>query len=373
MIRTDYRAQCRHPVFLLNRLLSLGLLLDKIKVRKGELCFSVSYAQSKLADSLLSDMGVSFQKSGYAGGRALFFRLLSRPFLAASTVLALCGTFFFSNFVYGHSVKGNVFVNTAQVEEVLRQNGVDGFVSKKRLDLEGIKDSLCAIDGVSFASVKLVGNRLQVEIKEELPSATPDAPLYEPIGSLYSAVVTKIVAESGTPQVKSGDQVNVGDVLVAPIYAFTEGEAPAPARAEVWGIVTYQKEVLLPLYTVETPLTGKIFRTRSLRVFGKSVGKEKTPPFELYDMEERVIYRGAGVTVSEKTYRERASQTVYHDFGAEQLALIRAAVSDLLCSVPFYARERGAVRAAQKKLDNVLYIVLYYSVEQRIDSLFTAR
>ena len=86
------------------------------------------------------------------------------------------------------------------------------------------------------------------------------------------------------------------------------------------------------------------------------------------------IYQGIpGIAVTEKIYRRRVSQTIYHDFDAEAPVLLLSAVRELLLSVSFHARERGGVRAVQKKLDNVLYIVVYYSIEQRIDPLFAAR
>ena len=371
-MKTRFCVTCRRPTFLLNRLLRAGVLLDKIQNFDGKLRFYTLRKDAFIAENVLLQEGIDYEKTEL-GVRSVLRRIFARPFLLAATVFAVVGVFLFSNFVYGYSIQGNSFVNTSRVEEVLRANAVDGFVWKGALDLDGIKTQLGALDGVSFASVKVTGSRLRVEIKEELPRETPDSLLYEPVLSVCSAVVTKIVAESGTPQVKAGDCVAPGNVLVAPVYAFTEGESPAPARAEVWGVVTYEKEVLLPLYTVESVLTGEVFCAKNLSLFGKTVGKEALPPFEDFDLEERIVYRGIGVTVTEKTYRRRVSQTVYHDFDAEAPVHLLEATQSLLLSVPFCARERGRVRAVQKKLDNVLYIVLYYSVEQRIDSLFAAR
>ena len=64
---------------------------------------------------------------------------------------------------------------------------------------------------------------------------------------------------------------------------------------------------------------------------------------------------------------------MYHDFDAEAPRLLADATTELLLTVPFHARERGEVRAVQKKLDSVLCIVVYYYVEQRIDLPFAAR
>lgn len=370
--KVRFVVRSRRPTFLLNRLLVVGVLLDKIQIDDGSFCFFVFRKDVSTVEKTLIEWGAEYQKTDF-GAKTLLRRVFSRPFLAVASLVAVLGVLVFSNFVYGYSVKGNFFVNTACVEEVLRVNGVKSFVWKNKLDLAAIKRDVGAIEGVSFASVRLVGGRLQVEIKEELPPKVPDTPLFVPVTSACSAVVTKIVAESGTPQVKAGDKVRQGDVLIAPAYAFTEGEAPAPARGEVWGVVTYKKEVLLPLFTVESVLTGETFCVREVYLFGKKIGGDPVLPFEDYDEEEVDVYRGFGVTVKQKTYRRRVSQTVYHDFDAEAPRLLAEGRAELLLTVPYHARERVEVRAVQKKLDNVLYIVLYYSVEQRIDLPFVAR
>ena len=372
-MKTRYVVSCRRPAFLCDRLLAKGVLLDAIDKEGEKLCFSVSFRQSAAVEEVLSEYGFDYTKKGYLGARAFLRALLSRPFLLISFVLTLALVILSQSFVFGYTIKGNRFVNTASVEAVLRENGATGVVYKGKLDTTAIKKAVIAMEGVSFAGVKTEGNRLLVDIKEELPREEPDEERFEPIASLYSAVVTRIVAESGTPVVHSGDRVQAGDLLISPTYTFTEGEAPSPARGEVWGVVTYQKEVLLPLYTVETVRTGEVFKAKTLSLFGKEIGRSALPPFEQYDLTERVIYSGCGVTVTEKNYMKKASVTLCHDLDAEAPALLKRGLEELLLDVPFLSRERGRTLVTQKKLDNVLYIVIYYSVEQRIDPLFTAR
>ena len=372
-MKTKYIAACRRPTFLLNKLTRAGVLLQGVTHGEGRLSFVVFYRQSPLTDALLEEEGISYKKYGYIGINSLLKAVISRPFLLFSAVICIVAVFVFGNFIYGYRIRGNSFVNTARVEQVLREKGVRGIVWKNKVNVAALQRDIAALDGVSFASVKLVGSRLQVDIKEELPFESPDALLYDPIVSSYPATVTKIVAESGTPVVQAGQVVKAGDPLVAPVYAFTEGEAPAPARAAVWGVVTYQKEVLLPSYTVEEVLTGEVMYARNVFLFKKRIGKTPSVPYENYETTECVLYQAFGVKITQTTYRRRAAVTLYHDFDAEAPRLTQDAVCSLLLSVPPPARERGQVRVVQKKLDNVLYLVVYYSVEQRIDSSFTAR
>ena len=373
MKKTLFTVQSARTAFLLNELLRAKVAAEEVEREGRCLRFRVRHEDADLVERILRERGVTFQTAGYRGIKSIVKRIFRRPFLIASIVVTIVGILFFESFVYDYTVEGNHYVNTETVAAVLRAHEVDGFTYKKSIDLKEIKREISAIDGVSFASVKIVGNRLRVEIAEELPHESPDLPSYEPICSSYHAVVTKVVAESGTARVAPGDVVEEGNLLIEPLYAFTEGGVEAPARGEVWGRVTYRKEVLLPSFTAESVLTGETVRFRALYLFGREVTKPHLPPFDAYDYEERTIYRGIGVSVVERIYCRREIKTIYHDFDREAPALIEKARRELMIGVPFYAQERGVSRVTQKKLDNVLHIVIYYIVEQRIDPLPIAR
>lgn len=344
-----------------------GISAEEIERLEDRLVFSVRRADAAAVESLLSEQDLSYDRSGWLGAKRTLLALLGRPFLIISILFSAVGVLFLQSFVYGYSIRGNEYVNTETVAAVLRANHADGFAYKKALDLQEIKREIAAIEGVSFASVKVVGNRLEVTVKEELPRETPDEPLYAPVLSECDAIVTKVVAESGTPRVEVGDRVSKGAILIEPIYLFAEGQTEAPARGEVWGRVTYKKELYLPTLWVEKVRTGEFFLARTVTFFGRGIGKEAAPPFADYEWEERVIYRGIGVSVTERAYYRLAEQTLCRDLAQEGESLLRGALADLLLSVSFCATEKSGVSLTQKKVDNIIVLVLYYTVERRID------
>jgi len=353
---------------LLNRALQEGITFLKIEHEEAETTFSLRRSDASAFERLLREEGFAFKVDGFRDGAALLKRVLSRPFLLASVLLTFVALLLFGGFVYGYSVSGNDRVNRSAVAAVLLENGVDGFTPKSHLDLAKIKKELVAIDGVAFASVRLVGTRLYVEIKEELPRVEPDPLFTEPITSDFDAVITKVVAESGTPRVKTGDVVQKGTVLIDPVYSFTEGEGAAYARGEVTGRVVYRKECVLPSSTIELLPTGRSSSCRILYLYGKRVGVEPVSPYPHFESKDRVVYRASGVLVVERTFYECREAPVYHDFDAEGAAVLSRLREEMLLSVPFYSNEKGGVYATQKRVDNTLVTVLYYTVEQRIDS-----
>ena len=364
-----FRIRSGRAVYLINRLTRGGVSLDNIERTPERLSFHTRAEDGRLVQKILREEGVDHRATGYSSTRDLFRGMFSRPFLWVSVLLSLFGVFFFGNFVYDCSISGNRAVNTETIAMVLRKNHFDGFTAKNSLDLIRIKREVASLDGVSFASVKIVGTRLFVEVKESLPDTLPEAPEYAPILSSHAAVVTRIVAESGTPRITVGQRVEAGALLIEPIYAFTEGGSPAPARGKVWGVVTHTKEIVVPAGSVEAVRTGNRTKRRALSLFGVLLGGGDAPPYETYDYAERIIFDSFGVSLVERTYAEIERRTIYHDFDLEGEKFLRDAATDLLLSLPCDALERGAMRVTQKKLDNMLHIVIYYTTEQRIDSL----
>ena len=359
---STFTIQTKRVPYLLNRAFRAGVSIGDVILGEREVTVTVPRKCRAAFLSILREEGVNFTDN------TVVFRL--RPVLAVSFVLAAILVIVFGSFVYGVDISGNRTVNTADIEAVLSAHRVDGFTYKKGIDLDAIRRDVTALGGISFVSVGIKGSTLYVNVKEELPAAETEAENTAPVLATRSGVVTKVVCESGTALVKAGDVVTIGDTLIAPVYRFTEGEAPAPAKGEVWASTVYCKEVVLPQISVQNERTGRTFSVRTLRLFGREYAPLFTVPFSQYDVSERVVYSCGFVSVTERIYHERADAVVCHDFDLEAPALFEKARLELLAEVPFYAYATGGVVAEEKKMDNVYYVVLYYTVVQRIDSLF---
>ena len=371
--RARFSVPTARAAYLLRKAVKEGLVVYDVRIGEGKTSFCVEKGGERALEALLTAEGLRGKRLKERQGTRLFSFLKARPILLVASVVAFLSVAFFQCFVYRAEIRGNTFVNTKTIAGVLKEHKIDGFAFKGKVDVSAIRRDVASIDGVSFASVRIKGNKLLVDVKEELPPSEAEEISFEPIVSKVSAVITKIVAESGTPRVKIGDRVSAGDVLIDPVYSFTEGESAAPAKGEVYGVTTYEKQISLPEMSVQSERTGKKKTYRKIFFFGKETGKREPPPFQSFDLSERLVYSplGKAIRVVERTYFERKDVTVYHDLSVEAPARIEKETQKILSSVPFYASAVGGVIAEQKKMDNILYIVLYYTVVQRLDSLFT--
>ena len=371
--RARFAVPTARAAFLIRKAGKEGVTVYDVRIGEKRTSFSVAKVDERALDRILTAEGLRGKRLRERAGKRILSFVKARPLLVIASVVALCSVAFFQSFVYRAEIRGNTFVNTKTIAAVLKAHKIDGFTFKGKVDVPSIRKDVASIEGISFASVRVKGNKLFVDVKEELPPSEADEVSFDPIVSKVSAVITKIVAESGTPRVKIGDRVSAGDVLIDPVYSFTEGEAAAPAKGEVYGMTTYERRIALPEISVQNELTGKKKSFRRILLFGREWGKAEEPPFASFDLSERIVFSSVGnaLRVVERTYFERKDVTVYHDFGIEVPARIEKERQAILSSVPFYASAVGGVTVEQKKMDNILYIVLYYTVVQRLDSLFS--
>ena len=121
---------------------------------------------------------------------------------------------------------------------------------------------------VSSASVAIVGQSLIVNINEAiLPEELYGE--FEPIVSRYDGLVTEINLVQGTLNVKQGDIVQKGDVLVYPYIIDGDGEQhPVQPKAEIFADVWVESEDVFHEYKIVEERTGRKIECSQVTLFG---------------------------------------------------------------------------------------------------------
>ena len=128
-----------------------------------------------------------------------------------------------SRFVWAIEFVGNERITDDELTDFLNGRGVDYGTRKSALDIEALEDALReTFPQVTWTSMRLDGCRITVQIKEnELPAQEEqeaDAARFSDGADLVavrSGVIASILTRSGVPQVKAGDSVEKGDVLIS--------------------------------------------------------------------------------------------------------------------------------------------------------------
>lgn len=128
----------------------------------------------------------------------------------------------FSCYVWKIEICGNSVLSEDTICRYLEQEKIRVGAAKKDIDCEELEaDIRQHFSNVIWTSVRLEGTKLTVDVKENLVTAEPDEKEPEEketakdIVADKTATILQIVTRSGTPQVKAGEKVKKGKILVS--------------------------------------------------------------------------------------------------------------------------------------------------------------
>ena len=171
-------------------------------------------------------------------------------------------------------IVGNKRLSEEQIIKTLSQNGlyVGGRISN--LNLKSIEQRVMINDDeVAWISINLIGVVARVEVKEVIDTEIIEQETKPAnIVSSFDAQIVALEVLQGFPVLKEGDFVRAGDLIVSGIYK--SEKAPlryTRASGKIFGRVTKQFEVEIPLVQMKKVPTGEKITKKTLNFFGKSI------------------------------------------------------------------------------------------------------
>ena len=204
-----------------------GILLWDIEREKDDYCMCISlrgFYQLKPIVKKTRTKVVVLQKNGLP---FLLPFVRKRSVFVGGLLFAVAFWYLSGYFVWTIETQGNLQVTTDQLQSFLAENGIREGMWQKDLHIEELEKQIRrTFPAVTWTSAKLDGTKLIVSIKEnDAPIRNSENEIKEENGndliSEYDGVVVSIVVRNGVPQVKAGDQVTRGSVLVegkVPVY-----------------------------------------------------------------------------------------------------------------------------------------------------------
>lgn len=259
-------------------------------------------------------------------------RLLKRKVFVAGLFLAVAFWMWSSLFIWDIEFSGNYRITEDMFASFLKENNVTVGMKKDDLDIEALeKEIRRQFSEITWASAKLEGTRLKIDIKENDAPILVEQEEEEPgrdLVSQYDGTIVSIIVRSGVPRVTVGDSVEKGDVLVegsVPVYnedATLREYLYVNADADIVIEHTRSFSARLPYDYIQKEYTGREERRFYLRIGSKEFRLPQDRPFLVYDSvikESRpLIFEKLSVPIYIGSYTHREYRNVEYEYSLDE-------------------------------------------------------
>ena len=304
----------------------------------GKLMLSVSISGLRKLRPILRKTHCRFRIISKHGLPYFIYRHKKRTVFVFGAFMFLVLVFAMSQFIWLIEINGNFFLTDTELIQFCKNNGVYTGMYKHNIDTDILKTKIRQnYPQISWISIVQNGTRLLIEISEnsgDTVIAGDAGPL--DVISARDCIVTKIIAQNGTPAVNVGDTVKKGDVLIRSVFdTLDENGQPAPlSPARSSGIVRgkWRCRVCadIPYKANIKAFTGKRDVFLSLELFGIDFNTnfiKNDTKFKNYDIIKRNIQLCIGAdyplpaVIKKTVYAEYVpKQVVYTEEKARQAA-----------------------------------------------------
>ena len=300
------------------------VLYNVVRIAHNEVSFEVDDKQVKKVKRYIANFNVTKKLTG----------LKKVPSLLLANIGIILGVFFgsifyilASQFTWQIKVYGTKELTENQILQVLSENNIK--TGKINLhSKEEIEEILLnKYDRIAQVSVIKQGTAIFINLSEKLVYVETE---YLPIVAKYNGIITEINIITGTTNIKVGDYVNKGDILVLPFNLDSNGNKVsvkpiAEIKAEIFVVgkseISKTEQVLVRTGRTQTEYKYKIF---NLNLFSSKF-KNSFALFESFMYNENV---GDLLPLSRDvyTYYELDYVTKTNNFEKEKQSLIEKSV-----------------------------------------------
>lgn len=189
-------------------------------------------------------------------------------------VVFLCVHFFLSLFIWDVSIYGNKNIYEEEILNSVENLRVKNGTLKKYISPNFVENHILnEFPDVAWASVNLMGSKVKIEIKEK--DVAPNINKEEKpcnIKSSNDAQIVRMEVYKGTPEVKVGDAVTEGQILVNGVVEDAFGESKLlKSSAKIFAKVKKEIKEEIDLENIKETKTNKKIKRKRLIFLGKSI------------------------------------------------------------------------------------------------------
>ena len=170
--------------------------------------------------------------------------------LLAGLIISLGLWFYASGFIWNITLRLPDTINEYEMRATLREYGLYEGAWAKSINVDSITDSLCAGDKrISWMTINISGTDAEVNISPNLSYGTKkrEGIILSNMVSAADGTVTRVNVYNGTAEVRAGDGIRRGQLLVSGVMEYTNGTSVlADSRACVYAKTARSVKIELP-------------------------------------------------------------------------------------------------------------------------------
>jgi len=226
----------------------------------------------------------------------LLNRYRKRKAFLISLIIIFVVLYISSNYVWNIEIRVEENLQLENIESDIKEAGLEIGILKSKIDTQEIVNKIrLKRDDISWIGINLEGtNAIVKAVKAKEAPELIDEKDYCNIVAKKGGTITKIIAQNGTAQVKIGDQVEQGQVLIqGTMEGKYTGIRYVHSLGEVEAIVQYSKTQQFPLKEEQNVKTGKKEVKYGIKFNNFQINFYKTlSNFKIYDtIEENKKFR----------------------------------------------------------------------------------
>lgn len=222
-----------------------------------------------------------------------------RFFFFAGGISCIAFILFMSLFIWNIDLNGNVSITNNEFTKFLENQGISVGTPKSQINIVKLEEETRSyFENVTWVSIKLSGTRMIIDIKEnEVQSAVKEQTDIKEGYDLISSVdgtISDIITRGGVPQVKAGDEVHIGDILISGLIPVKNDDGmvisynPVKADADVEINTIYKIKESLPCNLTEKIYSENKF-FRPYIQFGENYKLYLIPNLSKFELADEVV------------------------------------------------------------------------------------
>lgn len=287
--RSHFKIKVLNQEKFLNKICK-DFVLYNIKQKNNFIQFEIEENYSDQMEKYLTENNVKIEQIKHKGWKKKLKYFLKKWGIIAGI---LCGIIFYFlqyAFIFRVDVWGCQNIQQQEIVKFINEQLPSNF--KSSIDTNMLEIKLKEnFKQISSVSVAIIGQSLVININEAiLPEEMQDE--FEPIVSMYDGLITQINLIQGTLNVKVGDIVQKGDILVYPYINDAEGEImPVLPKAEIKADVWISEDEIFYEYQIKQERTGRKIEQWNITLFGLEIYSNiNNNIFENYESEKTSFY-----------------------------------------------------------------------------------